>query len=427
MLMRTFTVTDGNYSKIINALVENPEDITQIRQNVGEIISAVRFYGDDELVNYTNSFDRNGLALQELRMTQEQIDNAFRMLSTNTIKALELASVRIHSYHEKLKPQDITFKDKSGIELGSRWLPVESVGIYVAPNNPSAVLMSAIPARVAGVPRIAMMTPAIDGHINPAILAAAKICGITEIYRMGGAQGIAAFAFGTQTIPSVDKICGSGDDYVLEAKKQVFGAVGIDMIEGTSEVTIIADEKNDPYWVAADLLAHAEQGGTARPILITTSQSMAQQIISCVYEILPELSRYEQAHKSIEKRSIVAVVNNLDEAAVLSNLISPKQVQLLVENPKELLPKIVNAGSISLGRHAPVALNSFIAGPSNILPSGFSSRFASGVCVMDFMKQQSIISSDARSFKDVAQATALLAQAEGLGASALAITMRQGK
>ncbi len=425
--MRTFTITDGNYSKIINALVDNPEDITEIRNTVGEIISSIRYYGDEELANIVNRFDNNNLALEELRMTQEQIDNSFRSLSTNTIKALELASVRIHSYHEKLKPQDVSYKDKSGIELGSRWLPVESAGIYVAPNNPSAVLMSAIPARVAGVSRIVLITPAIDGHINPAILAAAKICGITEIYRMGGAHGIAALAFGTQSIPSVDKISGSGDAYVLEAKKQVFGAVGIDMIEGTSEVTIIADENNDPYWVAADMLAHAEQGGQIRPVLVTTSQSMAQQIISCIYEILPELGRYEAAHTAIEKRGLVVVVNNLDEAAAVSNLISPKQVQLLVENPKELLPKITNGGSISLGRHSPAVLNSFIAGPSNILPSGFSSRFASGVCVLDFMKQQSIISSDAKSFKDVANATALLAQAEGLGASALAITMRQGK
>ena len=425
--MRTFTVTDGNFSKIINALVEQPEDISELRQNVSEIISAIRFYGDEELIRHTNNFDNNGLALQELRMTQEQIDHSMRSLSTNTIKALELASVRIHSYHEKLKPQDVSYKDKSGIELGSRWLPVESAGIYVAPNNPSAVLMSAIPARVAGVARIVLATPALNNHINPAIIAAAKICGITEIYRMGGAQGIAALAFGTQTIPSVDKISGSGDVYVLEAKKQVFGAVGIDMIEGTSEVIIIADEKNDPYWVAADMLAFAEQGGQIRPILITTSQSMAQQIISCVYEILPELGRYDAAHNAIEKRGIVVVVNNLEEAAIASNLISPKQVQLLVENPRELLAKITNAGSISLGRHAPAALNSFIAGPSNILPSGFSSRFSSGVSVMDFMKQQSIIFSDARSFKDVANATALLAQAEGLGASALAITMRQGK
>ena len=431
LLMRTLTVTDGNYSKIISALADPAAgmapDLSEVRLTVAEIISAVRYYGDAQLINIVNQFDRNNIAEQELRVVPEAIDAGLRTLSTNTIKALELASVRIHTYHEKMKPQDVAFKDKAGIELGSRWLPMDSVGIYVAANNPSAVFMNAIPARIAGVSRIAMVTPAIDGDINPAILAAAKICGITEIYRAGGAGGIAALAYGTQTIKIVDKIAGSGDVYVNEAKKQVFGAVGIDIIDGAHDVAIIADEKNDPYWVAADMLAHAEHGGLARPILITTSQSMAQQIISCIYEILPELGRYETAQAAIEKRALAIVVNNLEEAAIVSNLLSPKKVQLSVEKPKELLPRITNAGYILLGQYAPSALSDFVAGPSNILPTGFTSRFSSGITVADFMKQQSILSADAKSFKDIANATALLAQAEGLGANALSITMRQGK
>lgn len=428
--MRTVTVTDGNYSKIGALLAENEEEESSLRQTVSEIINEVKKYGDEQLVNFTNRYDRNNYALEDLTISQAEIDAAFKSLSTNTIKALELASVRIHAYYEKLLPSDVNYKDKSGVDLGARWLPIDAAGLYVPGGKaayPSSVLMNAVPARVAGVKRIAMVTPAPQGEINPAVLAAAKICGITEIYRIGGAQAVAALTYGTKTIRPVDKIVGPGNAYVAEAKRQVFGTVGIDMIAGPSEILVIADDKNDPYWLAADLLSQAEHDETARSILITTSQSTAQQIISCVYELLPELKRYDIARKSIEERGLAIVARDLDEAATISNLIAPEHLELAVENPSELLKKITNAGAVFLGRYTPEAIGDYIAGPSHVLPTGSSCRFSSGLSVTDFMKRQSVIGCDNKSFKEIAGAAAHLANVEGLGAHALSITIRQGK
>lgn len=428
--MRTITVTDGNYSRIGSALAENEEDHSHLQGQVAEIISEVKKYGDEQLVNFTNRHDRNNYSLEQLTITQTEIDSAFRSLSTNTIKALEMTSVRIHNYYEKMMPADVNFKDKAGVELGARWLPIDSAGLYVEGGKnayPSSVLMNAVPARVAGVKRIVMVTPTPDGELNPAVLAAAKISGITEIYRIGGAQSIAALTYGTRTIDPVDKIVGGGDAYANEAKRQVFGKVGVDMIAGPSEILVIADDKNDPYWVAADLLAQAEHDISARAILITTSQSTAQQIISCVYELLPELARYETARRSIEERGLAIVVKDLDEAAIISNLIAPEHLQLAVEEPRELLKKITNAGAIFLGRHTPEAIGDYVAGPSHVLPTSSNARFSSGLSVTDFMKRQSIVSCDAKSFKEIAGTAALLANIENLGAHALSVTMRQGK
>lgn len=428
--MRTLTVTDGNYAKIITALQDNEDDVAAIRQTVSEIILEVRQQGDEQLIALTNRFDRNGLTADKLKISQDTIESAYRTLSTNTIKALELASVRIHSYYQKLMPKNIDWKDKSGVALGARWLPIESVGLYVPGGKaayPSSVLMNAVPARVAGVERIIMVTPAPDGVLNPSVLAAAKICGITEIYQIGGAQAIAALAYGTQTIPAVNKIFGPGNAYVAEAKRQVFGKVGIDMIAGPSDILVIADEKNDPYHIAADLLSQAEHDETARSILVTTSQSVAQHIVSCVYEILPKLERYEIAKASIEKNGLVIVTNNLDEAAFVANLIAPEHMELAVEKPLDLLPKITNAGAIFLGRHTPEAIGDYLAGPSHVLPTMGSAKFSSGLSVTDFMKRQSVIGCDKKAFKTLAAPTALLANTEGLGAHALSITIRNSK
>lgn len=428
--MRTITVSDDNYSKIFGLLKHEEEDTTAISQTVKAIIEDIRNHGDVALIAYTNKFERNELSLGQLKVSPAQIDEAYANCPPALLKALELSASRIKSYYEKLKPVDISYTDETGVLLGARYVPIEAVGIYVPggkANYPSSVLMNAIPAKVAGVSRLLMVVPAQNGIVNPAVLAAAKICGVDEIYLIGGAQAIAALTYGTKIVPKVDKIVGPGNVYVTEAKRQVFGTVGIDMMAGPSEILIIADDNNNPDWIAADLLSQAEHDEEARSILITTSQSFAQKVITSVYEILQTMERQDIARKSIEKKGLVIVAHNISEAVHIANIIAPEHLELAVENPDEVLTHIINAGAIFLGRYTPEAVGDYLAGPSHVLPTVTSARFSSGLSVCDFMKRQSIVGCDKKSFDELAAPTVALARAEGLTAHALSILARAGK
>jgi histidinol dehydrogenase len=428
--MRTITITDNNFDKVLEILAINEEDNSAIRDTVSGIIKRVKSEGNPALLELTNKFDRNQFALEQIRVTEEEINNAYNNLDPALIKALELSSVRIHGYYERLKPENLDYTDSSGVRLGARYVPIDSVGIYVPGGKasyPSSVLMNAVPAKVAGVKKIVMVCPAPDGEINPVVIAAAKVCGVTEIYKVGGAQAVAALAHGTTIIPKVDKIVGPGNAYVAEAKRQVFGLVGIDMIAGPSEILVIADENNNPDWIAADLLSQAEHDETARPILVTTSQSFAQKVVSSVYDLLQGLNRKNIATKSVETQGLVVVVKDLDAAAELSNLIAPEHLELAVDKPDALMEKITNAGAVFLGKYTPEAIGDYIAGPSHVLPTSGSARFSAGLGVSDFLKRQSIIGCTKKSFDDLAEPTMLLAEHEGLGAHKLSISIRHGK
>jgi histidinol dehydrogenase len=325
-------------------------------------------------------------------------------------------------------PSDLDYVDKIGVRLGVRWQAIDSVGLYVPGGTaayPSSVIMNAIPAKVAGVERIVMVCPAMDGQIAPIVLAAAKICGVSEIYRVGGAQAVAALAYGTETIAPVDKIVGPGNAYVAEAKRQVFGKVGIDMIAGPSEILVIADADNNPAWIAADLLSQAEHDVNARSVLITDNMQFAHDVVGAVYETLPKLARREIAEKSIENNGYVIVVKNMQQAADVANIIATEHLELAVADPDAMLPLIKHAGAVFLGRFTPEAIGDYTAGPSHVLPTAGTARFSSGLSIFDFMKRQSLIGCNADSFAQLAEATELLAKKEGLTAHALSVSIRR--
>lgn len=429
--MRIITVGDNNYSKIFSILKSQSEEISEdISTTVRAIIKDIKSHGDVALITYTNEFDRNELTVDQLRVTQQEIDEAYNSTPVELRDALQLAADRIQAYQERIKPADVNYTDEAGVELGARYVSLDSVGIYVPggkANYPSSVLMNAIPAMVAGVSKIVMVCPSGPDGINPVVLAAAKISGIKEIYRIGGAQAVAALAYGTNTIPKVDKIVGPGNAYVAEAKRQVFGEVGIDMIAGPSEILVIADDSNNPEWLAADLLSQAEHDEIARSILITTSQNFAQKVNSAVYELMQGLERRKIAQASIENRGLVIVAQNMSEAVHISNTIAPEHLELAVENPEELLAAVTNAGAVFLGRYTPEAIGDYIAGPSHVLPTSSSARFSSGLSVVDFLKRQSVIKCSREAFNTLAKPTFTMAESEGLGAHALSVSLRQKK
>lgn len=426
--MRILTIANNDLSKATELLVADEPDMAGIRQTVRGIIGQVRENGDRGLIELTNQLDRNELKPENLRVQQSEIDEAYNWLSEDLKKALELSSVRVYNYYEKQMPQDLDYTDNIGVRLGARWLPVESAGLYVPGGTatyPSSVIMNAIPAKVAGVERIVMVTPAMDGKVAPIALAAAKICGITEIYKVGGAQAVASLAYGTESIKPVDKIVGPGNAYVAEAKRQVFGKVGIDMVAGPSEILIIADEHNNPRWLAADLLSQAEHDTSARSILVTNSQKFAQDVIAEVYDILPDLSRKEIAKKSIEDNGLVIVVEDLEQACEIANIAAAEHLELAVQTPDDFIPHIKNAGALFVGAFTPEAMGDYIAGPSHVLPTMRNSKFSSGLSIFDFLKRQSLISCSKESFEELADATELLAEFEGLDAHKYSVSVRR--
>lgn len=418
-----------DFEKAFLALLSSREaDSKNVASVVSEIIRNVKEEGDKALFSYTTQFDKFPANADSIRVRPEEIANALSLCSPELMRSLKTAAARIEGYSKKQMPQNLDYTDEDGVRLGHIWSTLDSAGIYVPGGlaaYPSSVLMNAIPAKVAGVKKIVMAVPAPEGKLNPAILAAAHIAGITEIFKIGGAQAVAALAYGTKTVPAVDKIVGPGNAYVAEAKRQVFGKVGIDMIAGPSEILVISDAKSNPEWIAADLLSQAEHDKDAQSILITDDEKFAAAVEDKIKEILKTLPRAEIARASWEKFGAVILVNDLKESAELANRIAPEHLELAVENPQELAQQIRHAGAIFLGRHTPEAMGDYIAGPSHVLPTSRTARFSSGLSVFDFLKRTSIAGCSPQAFEKLAPYVEVLADAEGLGAHALSVSARK--
>ena len=398
-----------------------------VAQDVAAILAAVRERGDAALIEYTKNFDGFELDVRSLAVTRKEMDAAVVSAPRETVAALERAADRIIAYHEKQRPKDQRFRDADGIELGARWTPVAAAGLYIPGGKaayPSSVLMTALPARAAGVERIAMTVPAPGGDLNPLVLAAARIAGIGEIYRVGGAQAVAALAFGTETIAAVDKIVGPGNAYVAEAKRQVFGIVGIDSIAGPSEILVVADAGSDPRWIAADLLSQAEHDEAAQAILITDDADFAEATAAAIEDHLATLPRSDIARASWSNHGAMIIVAELSEAAPLIDRIAPEHLELAVERPEDIARRVRHAGAIFLGRYTPEAIGDYVAGPSHVLPTYRTARFSSGLSTLDFLKRTSIVACGADGLSKIGPDAAVLAQAEGLHAHSLSVRLR---
>ncbi|WP_172122515.1 MULTISPECIES: histidinol dehydrogenase [unclassified Devosia] len=403
------------------------EASVEVGDVVAGIIRDVRTSGDAAVVELTNRFDKAGVTAQTLRFTPEEIDAAAARVSADVVAALQTAHDRIRSHHEKQLPQDHVYTDALGVTLGSRWTAVDAVGIYVPgglASYPSSVLMNAVPARVAGVERIAMVVPTPNGQLSPSILAAARIAGVSEIYRVGGAQAVAALAYGTATIARVDKVVGPGNAYVAAAKRQVFGQVGIDMIAGPSEVLVIADGSANPAWIAADLIAQAEHGGGAQSILVTTEPDLADAVASEVDRQLSLLPKEGLAREGWDEFGAIIVVRSLGEAVELANRIASEHVELAVDDPQALVPRIHHAGALFLGHHTPEAIGDYVGGSNHVLPTARSARFASGLGVLDFMKRTSILGCTPGSLAALAEPAITIANVEALEGHGRSIAIR---
>jgi len=426
--MRFFDSAEPGFAAAFEALLDEARQTTaQVDGVVAGIIADIRARGDEALCAYTDRFDRIALTPDRLRVTVEEIDAAAAEIAPNLAAALDLAARRIEAFHRAQMPIDMQMHDDAGVTMGLRWTPLDAVGIYVPGGKaayPSSVLMNALPARVAGVGRIAMCVPCPGGVLNPLVLAAARRAGVTEIFRVGGAQAVAALAFGTATIAPVDRIVGPGNAYVAEAKRQVFGRVGIDGVAGPSEVVVLADDANDPRRVAVDLLAQAEHDEAAQSILITTSQAFGQAVAAAVQQELLSLPRQAIARASWDAHGAIILVQDWDEAAVLTDRLAPEHLQIMVANPDALFGKIHHAGAAFLGPYAPEALGDYVAGPNHVLPTGRTARFASGLSVFDFIKRTSWVKASDAALHEIGPAAVLLAEAEGLTAHARSLAMR---
>jgi histidinol dehydrogenase len=423
--------TDADFPARFDALLQDGRDTTaRVDQAVAEILAAVRIHGDEALCAYTARFDRTEVTPATLRITTDEIDEACARVSAERAAALDLAATRIEIFHRAQLPVDMQMHDDAGVTMGMRWGPLDAVGIYVPGGKaayPSSVLMNAIPARVAQVPRIAMCVPCPDGVLNPLVLAAARRAGVTEIYRVGGAQAVGALAYGTATIAAVDRIVGPGNAYVAEAKRQVFGRVGIDGVAGPSEVVVLADAGNNPRHVAVDLLAQAEHDEAAQSILITDDAGFARAVIDAVETECATLARAPIAHASWARHGAVIVVQDWAEAADLTNRLATEHLQIMTEDPAGLFADIRHAGAAFLGKFTPEALGDYIAGPNHVLPTGRTARFSSGLSVYDFLKRTTWIEAREASMAALGPAAVTLAEAEGLGAHARSLALRIGQ
>ncbi|WP_306140591.1 histidinol dehydrogenase [Roseibium sp. MMSF_3412] len=416
---------EAKFEALLSSKREVSEDVDLV---VRDIIDAVRRDGDKAVLEYTAKFDRlEADSMAALTVSEEEIDRAVSEVPAETLEALQLAHDRITAHHARQMPQDDRYQDALGVELGSIWTAIEAVGVYVPgglASYPSSVLMNVVPARVAGVERIVMVVPSPDGVLNPLVLAAAKVAGVTEIYRIGGAQAIAALAFGTGTIAPVAKIVGPGNAYVAAAKRRVFGTVGIDMIAGPSEVLIVADGGNNPDWIAADLLAQAEHDTAAQSILITDSMDLAQEVEKAVESQLKTLPREEVARASWEDFGAVITVEDLGAAMPLANRIAPEHLELAVAGPEELLKQVRNAGAVFLGHYTPEAIGDYVGGSNHVLPTARSARFSSGLSVLEFVKRTSILKCNADNLRALGPAAMTLGESEGLSAHARSVSIR---
>ncbi|RUO99721.1 histidinol dehydrogenase [Hyphomicrobium sp.] len=397
---------------------------------VREIISDVRNRGDAALIELSKKFDRVDLNRTGIAIGQAEVDAAYASCSKETLDALTFARDRIADHHQRQLPSDDRYTDSAGVELGHRWTAVESVGLYVPgglASYPSSVLMNAVPARVAGVPRIVMVVPSPSGELNPLVLAAAKIAGVSEIYRVGGAQAVAALAYGTQTIKPVVKIVGPGNAYVAAAKRQVFGVVGIDSIAGPSEVLVIADKNNDPQWIAADLLAQAEHDTAAQSILMTDDAGFADAVEKAVRQQLETLPRGNIAGESWNTYGATIVLGSLGEAVPLADRVAAEHLEIATEDAEDLSRRIRNAGAIFIGSVTPEVIGDYVSGSNHVLPTARSARFSSGLGVLDFMKRTSILKLDPAALQKLGPAAMTLARSEGLEGHRRSVEIRLGK
>ncbi|MFA5121796.1 histidinol dehydrogenase [Zavarzinia sp.] len=418
---------DG-FNALLHAKREMSADVDAI---VAGIIAAVKEKGDEALLDYTNRFDRMALtSADQLVVTADEIEEAVAKVPAELLAALDLAASRIEYFHSRQMPVDDHFTDAAGVRLGLRWTSVSAAGLYVPGGTaayPSSVLMNALPAKVAGVQRIVMVVPTPDGVLNPAVMAAAKRAGVTDIFRVGGAQAVAALAHGTETIPQVDKIVGPGNAYVASAKRQVFGLVGIDSIAGPSEILVVADGANDPSWIAADLLSQAEHDESAQAILLTDDSAFADKVLAAVQAHLERLPRAVTARKSWDTHGAVIRLRSLDEAPALVDAVAPEHLELALEDPDAMAARIHHAGAIFLGRHTPEAIGDYVAGPNHVLPTARTARFSSGLSVFDFLKRTTLVGCDETSIRVIGPAAVTLARAEGLDAHALSVSVRLGE
>ncbi|HJU16224.1 MAG TPA: histidinol dehydrogenase [Stellaceae bacterium] len=412
------------------ALLESKrESAADVEAAVAAIIDDVARRGDAALIDHTRRFDRVDLKAAGLRLSSREIAEGAAAAPPETVAALRVAAGRIESFHRRQVPAPIDYVDACGVRLAQRWTPIAAAGLYVPGGTaayPSSVLMNAVPARVAGVERLVIAVPTPDGALNPLVLAAAQLLGIDEIYRIGGAQAIAALAYGTATIAPVDKIVGPGNAYVAAAKRRVFGRVGIDMIAGPSEILVVADRANDPRWIAADLLSQAEHDSAAQAILLTDDAAFAAAVEAAIAGHLRILPRAEIARASWERHGAILLVGGFDEAPALVDRLAPEHLELALDEAEDLAARIRHAGAIFLGRHTPEAIGDYIAGPNHVLPTARSARFASGLGVVDFLKRSSLVRCEAASLNALAPAAIRLAEAEGLSAHALSLSIRLG-
>ena len=425
---KRLNVRDQDFQQAFATLLgEKRESSADVDVAVRQIIATVRANGDAALIDYSKRFDAVDLAATGIAVTDAEIDAAVKACSTETLDALAFAHDRIVSHHTRQRPKDDLYTDAAGVELGSRWTAVESVGLYVPgglASYPSSVLMNAAPAVVAGVPRIVMVVPTPRGEINPLVLAAARLAGVHEIYRIGGAQAVAALAYGTKTIAPVVKIVGPGNAWVAAAKRQVFGQVGIDSVAGPSEVLIIADANNNPDWIAADLLAQAEHDTAAQSILMTDDADFATAVEQAVMRQLATLPRAKIAGASWAEFGATIVLDSIDQAPALADKISAEHLEICTANPDALAALIRNAGAIFLGSHTPEAIGDYVSGSNHVLPTARSARFSSGLGTLDFMKRTSTLKLDANALAALGPAAMTLARSEGLEAHRTSVELR---
>jgi len=419
---------DGDFQRqFVEFLGSKRESAQDVDAQAAKIIQDVRTRGDAALIELTEKFDKLTLTAQTLAFSAAEIDAAIDLVPADEARALELAATRIRDYHTRQIPEDAFWRDPSGADLGWRWSAVASAGLYVPgglASYPSSVLMNAIPAAVAGVKRLVISAPTPHGKFNPLVLLAARLAGVDTVYRVGGAQAIAALAFGTESIAPVDKITGPGNAFVAAAKRRVFGHVGIDMIAGPSEILVIADSDNDPDWLAIDLLSQAEHDASAQSILITTDPALPDKVAAAVDARLCSLARRDIAGQSWRDYGAIILVETLDQAAELSNRIAPEHLELCVSDPDELSLKITNAGAIFLGAFTPEAIGDYVGGPNHVLPTARSARFSSGLSVLDFMKRTTLTRMSPAALAEIGPAAETLAKSEGLEAHGLSVRLR---
>lgn len=424
------TTKPGFEAAFKTLLAAKREDSPDVDSVVAEIIADVRTRGDAAVLDLTAKFDRLQLTADGMAFSPDEVDQIISQVSDEDRAALELAADRIRAYHQRQMPADESWTDESGATLGWRWTPVSAAGLYVPgglASYPSSVLMNAVPAKVAGVPRLAITVPTPDGVINPLVLLAARIAGVDEIYRIGGAQAIAALAYGTESIAPVDKITGPGNAFVAAAKRRVFGKVGIDMIAGPSEILVIADKDNDPDWIALDLMSQAEHDESAQSLLITDDAAFGAAVAEAVDNRLKTLERRDIAAASWRDFGAVITVKDLDEAAELSDRIAPEHLELCVADADALSAKVTHAGAIFLGQWTPEAIGDYVGGPNHVLPTARSARFSSGLSVMDFVKRTTLSKMTPQSLRAIGPAAERLARSESLEAHGLSVTARLSK